>query len=235
MTEIQERNRRPGAIPAAASATDETYQRRVDDVVGLLRRAKVLPVATIDNPVQVERVCRALDAGGIGCIEIAFRTPAAADALLRARAVHGFLLGAGTVLTVQQARAAAEAGADFAVAPGLNEEIVVACHDLGLPFFPGVATPSEIDRGRRLGLSTVKVFPAAELGGPAFLRAVAAAFPDVGFLPTGGVDASTLRSYLAVPSVVACAGSWLVRRDLVSDERFDEIERLAREAKEALT
>jgi len=81
----------------------------------------------------------------------------------------------------------------------------------------------------------VKVFPAAELGGPAFLRAVAAAFPDVGFLPTGGVDASTLRSYLAVPSVVACAGSWLVRRDLVSDERFDEIERLAREAKEALT
>jgi 2-dehydro-3-deoxyphosphogluconate aldolase/(4S)-4-hydroxy-2-oxoglutarate aldolase len=232
---MQERNRRPGAIPAAAPATNETYQHRIDDVVGLLRRAKVLPVATIDNPVQVERVCRALAAGGIGCIEIAFRTPAAADALLRARAVQGFLLGAGTVLTVQQARAAAEAGADFAVAPGLNEEIVAACHDLGLPFFPGVATPSEIDRARHLGLSTVKVFPAAELGGPAFLRAVSAAFRDVGFLPTGGVDASTLCSYLAVPSVVACAGSWLVRRDLVADERFDEIERLAREAKEVLT
>jgi 2-dehydro-3-deoxyphosphogluconate aldolase/(4S)-4-hydroxy-2-oxoglutarate aldolase len=234
VTEIQERNRRPGAIPAAAPATDETYQRQVDDVVGLLRRAKVLPVATIDNPVQVERVCRALDAGGVGCIEIAFRTPAAADPLARARAVHGFLLGAGTVLTVQQARAAAEAGADFAVAPGLNEEIVATCHELGLPFFPGVATPSEIDRARRLGLSTLKVFPAAELGGPAFLRAVSAAFSDVGFLPTGGVDASTLGSYLAVPSVVACAGSWLVRRDLIANERFDEIERLAHEAKEVL-
>ena len=235
MTEIQERNRRPGAIPAAAPARNETYERQVKEVVSRLRAARVLPVATIENPAQVERVCRALDAGGIGCIEIAFRTPAAADALLRARAVQGFLLGAGTVLTVQQARAAAEAGADFAVAPGLNEEIVAACHDLGLPFFPGVATPSEIDRARCLGLRTVKVFPAAELGGPAFLRAVSAAFPDVGFLPTGGVDASTLAGYLAVPSVVACAGSWLVRRDLVSAERFDEIERLAREAKEVLT
>jgi 2-dehydro-3-deoxyphosphogluconate aldolase/(4S)-4-hydroxy-2-oxoglutarate aldolase len=234
VTEIQERNRRPGAIPAAAPATSETYQHRVDEVVDLLWSARVLPVATIDHPLRVERVCRALDAGGIGCIEIAFRTPAAADALLHARAVHGFLLGAGTVLTVQQARAAAEAGADFAVAPGLNEEIVAECHDLGLPFFPGVATPSEIDRARQLGLSTVKVFPAAELGGPAFLRAVSAAFPDVSFLPTGGVDASTLGGYLAVPSVVACAGSWLVRRDLVADERFDEIERLAREAKEVL-
>jgi 2-dehydro-3-deoxyphosphogluconate aldolase/(4S)-4-hydroxy-2-oxoglutarate aldolase len=234
VTETQERNRRPGAIPAAAPAISETYRNRVDDVVGLLREAKVLPVATIENPAQVEGVCRALDAGGIGCIEIAFRTPAAADALLRARTVQGFLLGAGTVLTVEQARAAAEAGADFAVAPGLSEEIVAACRDLGLPFFPGVATPSEIDRARRLGLTTVKVFPAAELGGPAFLRAVSAAFPDIGFLPTGGVDAGTLGSYLAVPSVVACAGSWLVRRDLVAAERFDEIGRLAREAREVL-
>ena len=134
------------------------------------------------------------------------------------------------MLTVEQAWAAAEAGADFAVAPGLNEEVVVACADAGLPLFPGVATPSEIDRARRLGLTTLKVFPAGLLGGPEFLRAMSAPFRDVGFLPTGGVEEATLASYLAVPSVVACGGSWLVKRDLLKQGRFDEIERLAREA-----
>jgi 2-dehydro-3-deoxyphosphogluconate aldolase/(4S)-4-hydroxy-2-oxoglutarate aldolase len=189
-------------------------------------------VTTIDDPFQVEGVCRALAAGGIACIEIAFRTPAAAEGLRRARAVEGFLLGAGTVLTDDQVWAAAEAGADFAVAPGLNEEVVAACIDARLPFFPGVATPTEIDRARRLGLQTLKVFPASELGGPAFLRAVSAAFQDVGFIPTGGIDIGTLGDYLAVPSVVACAGSWLVRRELIAAGRLEEIERLAREAKE---
>lgn len=232
MTETQERNRWSESLPAAGATASEQYEARVEEAVVRLRAARVLPVTTIDDLDRVEGVCRALAAGGVACIEIAFRTAAAAEALLRARAVERFLLGAGTVLTVEQVRLASEAGADFVVAPGLNEEVVAACRAACLPIFPGVATPSEIDRARRLGLHTVKVFPAAELGGPAFLRAVSPVFQDVSFLPTGGIDASTLGAYLAVPAVVACGGSWLVRRDLIADGRFDEIERLAREAKE---
>ncbi|MCY7303321.1 MAG: 2-dehydro-3-deoxyphosphogluconate aldolase, partial [Thermoleophilia bacterium] len=129
----------------------------------------------------------------------------------------------------EQARAAHDAGASFAVAPGTNEEVVRTCAELGLPFFPGVATASEIERARVLGRHVVKVFPAAQVGGTAFLRAVSVTYPDVGFIPTGGIDASNLGDYLAVPSVVACGGSWLVRPELVREGCFDEIERLARE------
>src|SRR5581483_4070272 len=120
----------------------------------------------------------------------------------------------------------------FAVAPGLNPEVVSACRRAGLPFFPGVATPSEIERARALGFRTLKVFPAEQLGGPGFIKAVAAAYRDVRFLPTGGVSAKTLGAYLAEPSVVACAGSWLVKREILQAGRYEEIERLAHEAVE---
>ncbi|MSO94680.1 MAG: bifunctional 4-hydroxy-2-oxoglutarate aldolase/2-dehydro-3-deoxy-phosphogluconate aldolase [Thermoleophilia bacterium] len=198
-------------------------------VVDCLRACGVVPVATIEDPALAPEVGAALLAGGIGCIEITFRHAGAADAIRLAREVDGLVVGAGTVLSAEQARAAHDAGASFAVAPGTNEEIVRVCDELGLPFFPGVATASEIERARVLGRQVVKVFPAAQVGGPAFLRAVSATYPDVGFMPTGGVDASNLADYLAVPSVVACGGSWLVRPELVREGRFDEIERLARE------
>jgi 2-dehydro-3-deoxyphosphogluconate aldolase / (4S)-4-hydroxy-2-oxoglutarate aldolase len=146
--------------------------------------------------------------------------------------IGGLLVGAGTVLTPEQARAAAAAGAAFAVAPGLNEEIVDCCRQLGLPFFHGVATPTEIDHARRLGLRVVKVFPIATLGGAAFLRAISATYPDVRFIPTGGVDAGTLRTYLALPSVLACGGSWLTSDRILGERAFDELDRLAREAVE---
>ncbi len=199
-------------------------------VVDRLQVCRVVPVATIVDPTRAAAVGEALLAGGVGCIEITFRHPAAAEAIRTAREVEGLLVGAGTVLSADQARAAADAGALFAVAPGTSEEVVKVCDEIGLPFFPGVATASEIERARRLGRHVVKVFPAAQVGGPAFLRAVAATYPDVGFIPTGGVDAANLADYLAVPAVIACGGSWLVRQDLVRDGRFDEIERLAREA-----
>lgn len=196
------------------------------EIVECLRPCRVVPVATIDDPRRAADVARALVDAGLPCLEIAFRHPAAAEALRAARGVEGLLVGAGTVLAVEQAEAAAEAGADFAVAPGTNERVVARCRELGLPFFPGVATPTEIERARELGVGTVKVFPVAQLGGPAFLRAVSATYPDVAFLPTGGVTAENLADYLAVPSVVACGGSWLVRPGL----SLDEIGRLAREA-----
>lgn len=197
-----------------------------------LARVRVLPVTTVDDADQAEAVCRALVAGGIPCIEIAFRTTAALEAIRRASQVDGLLVGAGTVLSPEQAEAALAAGASFAVAPGTNEDVVAACRELDLPFFPGVATPSEIERARQLGLRTLKVFPAEQLGGPAFLRAVTATYPDVRFLPTGGIGPDNLRDYLAVPSVLAVGGSWLVKPELLRDGRFDDVERLAHEAVE---
>lgn len=201
-------------------------------VLSRLAGARVLPVVTIDHADLAEPLCRALAAGGLPCIEIALRSDAAVEALRRASQVEGCLVGAGTVLDPAQAKEALSAGASFAVAPGMNEDVVAACRGLGLPFFPGIATPSEIERARQLGLRTLKVFPATQLGGPGFLRAVTATYPDVRFLPTGGVGPENLCDYLAVPSVLAVGGSWLVRPELLRDGRFDEIERLAREAVE---
>jgi 2-dehydro-3-deoxyphosphogluconate aldolase/(4S)-4-hydroxy-2-oxoglutarate aldolase len=192
----------------------------------------VLPVATLEDEDQAERVAHALLAGRLPCLEVAFRSPAAAAALRRVAGVEGLLVGAGTVLSVGQAEAAAEAGAAFAVAPGTNEDVVRRCRALGLPFFPGVATPSEIERARALGLRVLKVFPASTLGGVGFLRAVSATYPDVRFVPTGGIGAADAAEYLALASVLAVGGSWLVRTDLLREGRFDEVERLAREAAE---
>jgi 2-dehydro-3-deoxyphosphogluconate aldolase/(4S)-4-hydroxy-2-oxoglutarate aldolase len=206
---------------------------RERDVVERLRAARVLPVATIEDAEQAVPLGCALRDGGLPCLEVALRTPAAAEALRAARTVDGLLVGAGTVLSPELAERAAEAGADFAVAPGLNEDVVRACRELGLPFFPGVATPTEIERGRALGLTTLKLFPAAQLGGPAYIRAVSATYRDVEFLPTGGIRSGDVTDYLAVPSVLACGGSWLVTSELLAGNRFDEIERLAREARAA--
>jgi 2-dehydro-3-deoxyphosphogluconate aldolase/(4S)-4-hydroxy-2-oxoglutarate aldolase len=197
-----------------------------------LARTRVLPVVAVDDPAVVGDLCAALLDGGIACIEITFRTAAAAEALARAAEVRGMLVGAGTVLTAEQARAALDAGASFAVAPGTDDRVVAACDELGLPFFPGVATPSELGHALRLGRETLKVFPAAQLGGPAFLRAVSATFPDARFIPTGGVDAESLASYLAVPSVLACGGSWIADRELVAARRFEEVSARARAAVE---
>lgn len=202
------------------------------EIVERLAALRVLPVTTVDDANQAEAVGRALVAGGIACVEIAFRTAAAVEAIRRACEVDGLLVGAGTVLSPEQAEAALSAGASFAVAPGTNADVVAACRELRLPFFPGIATPSEIERARQLGLRTLKVFPAAQLGGPAFLRAVTATYPDVRFLPTGGIGPDNLRDYLAVPSVLAVGGSWLVKPELLRNGRFDEVERLAREAVE---
>jgi 2-dehydro-3-deoxyphosphogluconate aldolase/(4S)-4-hydroxy-2-oxoglutarate aldolase len=202
-------------------------------VLAALERARVLPVVAVEDAGAVGDLCAALLAGGIGCIEITFRTAAAEEALARAAEVDGMLVAAGTVLTAEQAHAAAAAGASFAVAPGTDDAVVAACGELGLPFFPGVATPSELGRALRLGRTTVKVFPAAQLGGPSFLRAVSATFPQARFIPTGGIDGSSLASYLAVPSVLACGGSWIADAGLLGERRFDEITRRARAAVEA--
>ncbi|MGZ4289220.1 MAG: bifunctional 4-hydroxy-2-oxoglutarate aldolase/2-dehydro-3-deoxy-phosphogluconate aldolase [Gaiellaceae bacterium] len=210
-------------MTATVSATEQA-------VLAALERVGVLPVVAVDDAAVVGDLCAALLEGGISCIEITFRTDAATEALARAAEVEGMLVGAGTVLTADQARAAADAGAAFAVAPGTDDDVLAACADVRLPFFPGIATPSELGHALRLGRTTVKVFPASTLGGPAFLRAVSATFPQARFIPTGGIDAESLPSYLALPSVVACGGSWICEPALLREGRFDEVGRRARAA-----
>jgi 2-dehydro-3-deoxyphosphogluconate aldolase/(4S)-4-hydroxy-2-oxoglutarate aldolase len=212
-----------GTLTAKAAGRDA-------EIVARLRACRVVPVATIEDPGRAAAVATALAAGGLPCLEITFRHPAAAEAIRQACAVDGVLVGAGTLLSPEHADAAAAAGAHFGVAPGTSDDVVARCARLGLPFFPGVATPSEIERARGLGRHTLKVFPAAQLGGPAFVKAVSATYPDVAFVPTGGIDEANLAGYLSIHSVVACGGSWLVRPELVRDGRYDEIEQLARAA-----
>ena len=139
-------------------------------------------------------------------------------------------LGAGTVRTIEQADAALASGAQFLVAPGYNPRVVSHAKELGVPMLPGVSTPSEIDAAYDAGLRLLKLFPAGALGGVAYLKAIAAAYGDVRFVPTGGVDGTTLASYLALPQVAGCGGSWMVGRQRLKDGDFAGIGRLAAEA-----
>jgi 2-dehydro-3-deoxyphosphogluconate aldolase / (4S)-4-hydroxy-2-oxoglutarate aldolase len=207
------------------------YKNRTEKIAGCLSRLRVLPIATL-SPEEALSIGGALVGAGLPCLEVTFRAEGAAQALATACEVGGLLVGAGTVLNAWQAEAAAAAGAAFAVAPGLNEEVVTRCRELGLPFFPGVATPTEIDRARRLGLRHVKVFPISSLGGVPFLRAVSATFPGMRFIPTGGITPSNLREYLALRNVIACAGSWLIDADDGQPRRVEAIAARAREALE---
>jgi 2-dehydro-3-deoxyphosphogluconate aldolase/(4S)-4-hydroxy-2-oxoglutarate aldolase len=202
----------------------------MSDVLDRLAELRIVPVLTAADADQAERACEALLAGGLSAVEITFRTEAAAEAIARVAAIDGLLVGAGTVLSPEQLRLALEAGARFAVAPGTNEAVVASALGAGVPFIPGAATPTEIERARALGCHAVKIFPASILGGPAFLKAVAAVYPDVRFVPTGGVNPENLASYLELPSVLACGGTWICEQSLLREGRFDEVERRAREA-----
>jgi 2-dehydro-3-deoxyphosphogluconate aldolase / (4S)-4-hydroxy-2-oxoglutarate aldolase len=204
----------------------------VSDVLEQLGVGRVVAVLTAADADEAERACQALVSGGLSIVEITFRTAAAAEAIRRAAAIQGLLVGAGTVLSTEQLTDAIDAGARFAVAPGTNDDIVDAARHAGIPFVPGAATPSEIEHARALGCRVVKVFPASLVGGPAFVKAVSAVYRDVRFVPTGGVSPDNLGSYLELPSVLACGGTWICEPALLREGRFDEVERRARAAVE---
>jgi 2-dehydro-3-deoxyphosphogluconate aldolase/(4S)-4-hydroxy-2-oxoglutarate aldolase len=193
-------------------------------VVDRLRALRVVPVIVIDAPRDALALATALADGGLPCAEITFRTPVAVEALtLIARERPDFLIGAGTVLTPQQADAARRAGAAFAVAPGTNPRIVAHCADIGLPFYPGVATPSDLEAALELGVRTMKFFPAEPLGGVKYLKALAAPYGEVSFMPTGGITRDTLAGYLGFARIVACGGSWMAPVDWIASGSFDRI------------
>ena len=192
---------------------------------------RVLPVVTIEDAGAARELGAALQAAGANTVEITFRSAAAAEAI-RVFADQGFIVGAGTVRSHEHAEQAAAAGASFAVSPGLDRDIIERCADLGLTPLPGIATASELTAALALGISTVKLFPAEVVGGAALIRALAAPFPDARFVPTGGLNAETAKSYLELPEVLAIGGSWMVAPALLSAGRWDDVEHLTREALE---
>ena len=193
-------------------------------VLDRVRALRIVPVIVIDDPEHAVPLARALSDGGLPCAEVTLRTLRALESLRRIAAeVPDLLLGAGTVLTPAQAADARSAGAQFIVAPGFNAAVVAHCQSVELPIFPGVATPTEIEMALGAGLSVLKFFPAEAMGGLPFLRAIAAPYGGVSFLPTGGIGPANLASYLAFPRVLACGGSWMAPNDLIAAERFDRI------------
>lgn len=186
----------------------------------------VLPVLVIEDAAKAVALAQALKAGGLKAIAVAFRTKAAAESIRRIReALPDLMVGVGTVVTPDQAMAALDSGAMFGLAPGLDPEIIKRFHARGVPFMPGVMTPSEIQQGIRLGCLCQKFFPAETGGGPAQLRAMAAPFQGFGvkFCPTGGVHLNNMNSYLVMKEVFTVGGSWLATTEQIAGEKWDEI------------
>ena len=205
------------------------------EVLEKIGKIGIIPVIKIDDAEHALPLARALAAGGIPCVEITFRTAAAGESIRRiSREVPGMLLGAGTVLSIEQAERAISAGAQFIVSPGLNPAVTAHCIEKGVPVIPGCVTPSEIEKALELGLSVLKFFPAEQAGGIEYIKAVSAPFPAVSFIPCGGINAQNIRRYLAFGKVLACGGSWMAGAELIAAGDFDTISRLAREAALAL-
>ena len=196
----------------------------------ILEGTRILPVVVLDDADAAHPLAEALLRGGLRAAEVTFRTPAAELALRRMAEVPGLLVGAGTVVTAGQVDTAVDAGARFIVSPGLSRTVVERAQGHGVPVFPGVATATELMAALDLELRVVKFFPAETLGGVAALKAIAAPFPGVRFIPTGGITAATAANYLALPSVAAIGGSWMVAPALLASRQFDAVERLAAEA-----
>lgn len=197
-----------------------------------LARFRILPVVVIDDPGQAGPLGMALERGGLPVAEITLRTPGALRAVKELASVPAMTVGAGSVLRPAQVGDAAEAGAAFVVTPGLSRAVVDECRACGIPVIPGVATPTEILTALDHGVSTVKFFPAEQVGGVRALSAYGGPFPDVRFVPTGGLNPGNAPAYLALPSVLAAGGSWMVPRSAIRDHDFDKISALTAAAVE---
>ena len=193
------------------------------DVNEYFAQTRLVPVVVLNDAAGASPLAEALVAGGLKTAEITFRTDAAAAAIERMSEHPDMLVGAGTVVTPQQADEAVAAGARYIVSPGFSPRVVTHCQQLGIPVFPGVATATEIQMALDAGLDTVKFFPAGQLGGPASVKALAAPFKDVRFVPTGGVTTDNLADYLAIKAVLAVGGTWMVAPDLLAAGDWAEV------------
>jgi len=203
----------------------------MDKIIEKITAMGVIPVVAIENAADAARLGDALIEGGLPCAEITFRTAAAASAIRTLCNSHpGILVGAGTVLTKSDAEIAVDAGASFVVTPGFDGGLVDWCLDKSVPVIPGVMTPTDINAAINKKLKVLKFFPAEAAGGIKTLKAISGPYGSIKFVPTGGITLGNLEDYLSLPNVVACGGSWLVKKDQISSGEFDTIETLVREA-----
>jgi len=200
-------------------------------VLEKLESIGIVPVIKIDDAQKAVGLAKALTAGGIPCAEITFRTQQGAQAIkLISGEMPGMLVGAGTVLSTDQVDLAIESGAQFIVSPGFNRKVVEYCIKKGIPVTPGCASPSDMEQALELGLEAVKFFPAEQVGGIDFLKAISAPYSSLRFMPTGGINAGNIAKYIAFEKILACGGSWMVPSDLVNSGNFEKITALSREA-----
>jgi 2-dehydro-3-deoxyphosphogluconate aldolase/(4S)-4-hydroxy-2-oxoglutarate aldolase len=201
-------------------------------ILDQFKKIRVVPVVAIENAQDATQLADALIEGGLPCAEITFRTEAAVDAM-RIMARRGdILVGAGTVLKVDQVKAAVDAGARFMVSPGFNPKLVGYCVENNIAITPGISTPSDIEAALELGVDVLKFFPAEAFGGLKTLKAMSGPYTTVKFVPTGGISPANLVEYLQFPKTLACGGTWIAKSALISEGKFDEIIQNAREAVE---
>lgn len=192
----------------------------------------VVPVVVLDDVKDALPLAKALTEGGLTCAEVTFRTEAAEESIkVMAEAYPDMVVGAGTVLTIEQVDAAVKAGAKFIVSPGFDPEIVDYCLKKEIPIFPGCVTPSEVAQAVKRGLKVVKFFPAEPAGGVAMIKAMAAPYHQLRFMPTGGIGTQNLKDYLEFDKIICCGGSWMVKADLIKNGEFEKICKLTKEAK----
>ena len=193
----------------------------------------VVPVVVLEDAKDARPLADALVEGGLPVAEVTFRTAAAAESIkIMAEAYPDMLVGAGTVLTIEQVDRAVAAGAKFIVSPGFDPEIVDYCLGKNIPIYPGIVTPSELAQAVKRGLEVVKFFPAEQYGGVATIKALAAPYTQMKFMPTGGVGPKNLADYLGFKKIIACGGSWMVKGDLVKAGDFEKIKAMTKEAVE---
>ena len=203
----------------------------MNEVLKQIGEIGIVPVVVLDDAKDAEPLARALREGGLPCAEVTFRTDAAEESIrIMSERFPDMLVGAGTVLTTEQVDRAVAAGAKFIVSPGLNPKVVRYCVEKGILITPGCANPSDVEQAIENGLEVVKFFPAEQAGGLAYIKAIAAPYVGMKFMPTGGINPKNVRDYLAYDRILACGGSWMVKGDLIQAGAFEEITRMTREA-----
>lgn len=202
-------------------------------VLEQIQKIGIVPVVVLDDAKDAEPLAKALCEGGLPCAEVTFRTEAAEESIrMISQKYPEMLVGAGTVLTTEQVDRAVAAGAKFIVSPGFNPKIVAYCLDKNIPVTPGTQTPSEMEQAIEMGLDVVKFFPAEPAGGLNMIKAVAAPYTMLKFMPTGGINLGNVEDYLKYDRILACGGSWMVKGNLIREGRFDEIQKMTADAAE---
>lgn len=208
----------------------------MNTIFSKIEETGIVPVVVLDHVEEAAPLAKALCGGGLPCAEVTFRTDAAEEAIrVMTEQFPQMLVGAGTVLTTDQVNHAVAAGAKFIVSPGLNPTVVDYCVKRGIPVIPGCSTPSDVEVAMEFGLKVVKFFPAEPAGGLNYIKAISAPYSNIKFMPTGGINPQNVSSYLSYPAILACGGSWMVKKSLVQEGKFDEIEKLVREAVELVS